>query len=215
MQRNFGAEEEQFRTSEFRDLVRKRDRGAWDQLCRAYASRLEAVARGIVPARLDPESAAQQTWAKALAKAPRFARKQGSTRTPYPWLCSICINHCISVLRHDKVSRRQHVQDSLVQKARLRQSLLAPVGEGLRSPRTAMREESEDELPHGLSPQVLRLYIASLPKGLQRVLYLRFTCDFSLSVIAQLLAISNGAVRQRLSRAYRVLRARLEEGGAA
>lgn len=217
MQRNLGANDEQFRNSEFRDRIRRRDREAWDQLFRTYASRLGAVARRVLPARLDPEGAAQQTWMLALAKASRFARKRNSSETPYPWLCSICINWCISLLRKDKVRGRPHVVNSLLQSARLRSPLGQLVSEGSLD---AAAEAGEDlrldlgaDLGRGFSQQDLRRSMAKLPRALQAVLYLRFFCGFPMATVAQSLHISRDAVRQRLCRAYRMLREDLGQGG--
>jgi RNA polymerase sigma factor (sigma-70 family) len=105
MQQRNGVQEDEgeFRTPEFQNRIRRRDPVAWAELYEAYAFRLECVARRVLPARLDPEGAAHEAWASALSKARQFGRRAGSGgQGPYPWLCRICINYCISVRRRDK-----------------------------------------------------------------------------------------------------------------
>lgn len=56
-------------------------------------------------------------------------------------------------------------------------------------------------------------YIKALPKSLSDVLYLSLVHELSIEEISKILAISNDAVRQRLSRAKTQIRKALKQGG--
>ncbi len=170
----------------FRARVRRRDPAAWEALYAAYGVRLRRLAHRVLPARLDPEAVAQQAWVRGLHKAKHY----DPARAPYPWLSTICVNLCISLLRREGV-RRRHEQEVIHAEGGI--GLLGRTG------------------GHGESSARVRRGVAALARPLQQIVYLRYACEYAMADVAQLLGISEAAARKRMSRAYEKLRMDLDD----
>ena len=167
------------------EALRRRDPGAWEALYERCGRRVRLIAHRILPPRLDPEAAAQQAWVRAIHRAPKL----DPTRDPAPWLATICVNLCMSVLRRDQLARAV----------------------GLR------RGASQDAPPHrfaggeGHNPMGSRVRegVRGLSRDQQQIVYLRFACEMEYAEIAEVTGVAEATVRKRLSRAYGRLRTTL------
>ena len=148
-------------------------------LYEACEHRVRGAAHRILPPRLDPEAAAQQAWVQAIHRA----RKLDPHRDPVPWMVSICVNLCISLVRRDKAGR-------VALDRRRRRDVVASAG-------------SEG---HGFASSRVREGVATLSRAQQQIVYLRYACDMPYPEIAEVLGLREDTVRKRLSRAYRQLR---------
>lgn len=166
----------------FRERLRRRETLAWEALYAACEQRVRLIAYRILPARLDPEAAAQQAWVRAL----HYARRLDAKRAPEPWLATICVNLCMSVLRRDKSNRRALEARRNVQEA---PQADVPGFEG-----------------HNPVASRVRKSVSRLSRDQQRIVYLRFACEMPFEAIAETLGVSEATVRKRLSRAYGRLR---------
>ena len=178
--------DDRFAQPAFRARIRHRDPAAWEALYAAYGVRLRRLAHRVLPARLDPEGVAQQAWVRGLHKAKRY----DAARAPYPWLSTICVNLCISLMRREGV-RRRHEQEVVH----------AEAGFGLPGRSGG----------HGESSTRVRRGVAALPRPLQQIVYFRYACEYPMADVAQLLGISEAAARKRMSRAYEKLRMDLDD----
>jgi len=178
--------EERFATAPFRRRLREREPAAWEAVYEAFAGLVLGAAHRVLPPRLDPEAAAQDAWVLAIHRIHRLDPALGLV----PWLVTLCVNHCISVLRRDRALQRI---------ARLR--------------RAGRAEGSGDGNPgHDGEASRVRRGVARLPRSLQQILYLRYACDMRTLELSRVLGLSEPATRKRLSRAYARLRAVLDGG---
>ncbi len=169
--------------------LRQRDPAAWEALYDACGERVSRAAHKILPPRLDPEGAAQQTWVRAIHRA----RRLDLSRDPVPWILSICTNLCISVIRRDRIKQR------VFHRKQTEDEQAAQKSEWGR---------------HGEEASRVRKGVSGLPRTLQEIVYLRYACGMPTEEVAEVLGLKQDAVRKRLSRAYSDLRTRLESEDA-
>ena len=136
-----------------------------------------------------------ETFAQALEGAARFRPVTGDTAAP--WLFGIAAN----LLRRFWRTRR------LETSARNRLGVLASTT-FVPDPATLVVKQIELDQ----SIVALRVALASLPEGQRRATELRVLQELSYSEIAEQLDCSETAVRVRVSRGLRVLRAHLTKG---
>lgn len=169
--------------------LRRREEAAWEDLYEACERRLRLIALRILPDRLDPEATAQQAWVRAI----HHARRLDPGRDPVPWLASICVNLCISVLRRDRLHRKILREQQGSPGAPVR-GFLARGG-------------------HTEADSRVRKHVSQLSREHQQVVYLRFVCNMGAGDMAAALGVSPATVRKRLSRAYAKLRQTLGAEG--
>ena len=177
-----GHEGKHLATPAFCQRLRERNEAAWEDLYVAHENRIRAVAHRVLPVRLDPEALAQQVWVRAIHRA----RRIDVSRDPLPWLVTMCVNLCISVIRRDQLARRV-LRRQRPAEASTVSSFLEIEGHKMPFPR-------------------VREGVATLSRDHQQILYLRFACELSNAEIAQAIDVREDTVRKRLSRAYGRLR---------
>ena len=184
-----GGDEERFRSTDFRDRLRSRDEAAWTELYRAYAHRLVGVAGRILPRGQDREGAAHDAWVLGYRKARSFGRGRKAV-DPRAWLCTICINRCLSLRR--RVRRQRNFAEGEAAALEARESSTA----------AARRDAAQERI---------RQAVAKLPRKDQFLTWLRYTAGASIPDIATLLGIKRNAVSVRLNRVRERLADVLEE----
>jgi len=165
--------------------VRKGDIAAFEILMRRHNQRVFRTARAVLHDEAAAEDAAQKAWLSAYKNLAAFeGRAQFTT-----WLLRITVNQASKDLR----SRHSHMK-----------LLEAPQ-------RDTTPETPEAEAARARLRGILESAIDSLPDPLRVVLVLRDVEELSGPETAEVLELSDEAVRVRLHRARRQLRATLEE----
>jgi RNA polymerase sigma-70 factor, ECF subfamily len=163
------------------------DREAFRDLYRALYGPVSRYLRRRVSSAADAEELAGQVFFRLLESLERIEPRRGSV-----------LVYALSMARN-----------ALVDDARSRARLVpeeaaAAVADGSSGPLERL-EEKEDAVR-------VRSELARLPAETRELLMLRFGDDLRFAEIAQLLGLSEAAVRQRTSRAVRELRARWDAG---
>jgi RNA polymerase sigma-70 factor (ECF subfamily) len=166
-----------------REAAPRLDGRTFEALVRDHTDRWHAVARRMLGSDHDAADAVQEAYVAALGALDRF---RGEAQ-PSTWLHRIVVNACLMRLR-----TRRGAAVSVVE-----ERLTAPA-EGDR----LLAEEARQEV---------RACIARLPAGYREVLVLRDLDERDTDETARLLRLAPGAVKTRLHRARRALRALLEE----
>ncbi len=161
------------------------DVAAFEILMRRHNQRVFRAARAVLHDDAAAEDAAQKAWISVYRSMATF---QGRARFS-TWLLRIAVNQASQDLRR----KRSHLE--LVRATSEAETLASPEAEAAR---TRLR-------------QILESAIDGLPEGLRVVLVLRDVEELSGPETAQVLELSDEAVRVRLHRARRQLRASLEE----
>jgi RNA polymerase sigma-70 factor, ECF subfamily len=126
------------------------------------------------------EDLTAETFEKALRIWRRFDPRRASART---WLCQIARTTALDWFRSEERRRR-------------------------REEAVAVPDETEGELPEGLSPE-LASALAALSAGEREVIALRILLELDGDEAARVLGISQTAVSTRLSRALKKLEERM------
>jgi len=177
-----------FRDARLARLVQRSQRGDRDAFRRLYRSLYEPVWQYIrrrVALQADVEDLASQVFFRLLESLPN-------------------VDPSRSVLAYTLGVARHHVADHERRRmGQLGEELLASIPDTSHGPlgRLISREEMD----------AVRVQLAVLPKETRELLMLRFGDELRYSDIAQILDLTEGAVRQRVSRAMRELRATCAE----
>ncbi|MBN3524893.1 RNA polymerase sigma factor [Paenibacillus apiarius] len=134
----------------------------------------------------DAEDICQEVFMKALTS--------GWQQVEYlkTWLMRITVNHCLNHLRRRKTRRMKEKMLLLFQREQAEPSALSMVE----------RQETEDEWKRRM---------AQLPDKIRAVVTLRYTNDFALAEIAEILEIPIGTVKSRLNRGLKLMKVMLNE----
>ena len=175
------------------DALLNGDRKAFEQLVRQESGRLFRIIMRIVQDEDEAQSVLQETYLQAFKRLHTFRRESKLTT----WLYAIGINQARSARR--KARRLQTLPDEDIE--RLQPSF-----------RNGMHTESYEAWnPHKMAERseridLVRKAIEQLPDDYRTVVTLRDIEELSTEEVAQILNISNGAVRVRLHRARHALR---------
>lgn len=159
---------------------------AFESLMRRYNQRVFRTARAIAPSDAEAQDAAQQAWIAAYRHLHTWERR-GRLST---WLLRITVREAVRIR---KSSARDHLR--LVDEPMVMNEHPSPEAQAARTHLRAILERAID----------------SLPDGMRVVVMLRDVEELSGPEAAAVLGLSESAVRVRLHRARRLLRARLED----
>lgn len=183
--------------SEFVARLRSGDEAAFEMLLREYTGRLLCVARRMLGREEDAQDAVQETFLNAFRALDSFdGRSQLAT-----WLHQITINACLMRLRTRRRKPERPIEEFLPR-------FLAD-GHQTRSsimwkPEPASGIESQE------TQALIRACIDQLPESYRVVLMLRDIEDIDTEAAAEILGMTEAAVKTRLHRARQALRGLLD-----
>jgi RNA polymerase sigma-70 factor (ECF subfamily) len=185
--------------------LRRGDPRAYETLVRTFAPKLLAVSRRIVRDEEDARDAVQEAFVNAWKGLPRFA--EGSRLST--WLHRIAVNAALMKLR----SRRRHPEEPI-------EDLLPTfVEDGHQTrPSEPWSEPADLALDREQLQALVRQAIDRLPETYRLVLLLRDIEGLDTAETAEVLGVTENAVKLRLHRARQALRTLLDpvmRGGAA
>lgn len=177
--------------------LRAGENAAFEQLIRAYGGRLLAVARRFLPVEEDARDAVQEAFTSAFRSIGRF---QGNARLS-TWLHRIVVNAALMKLRTRRRKPEQSIED-----------LLPGFLENghLERPASPWRKSALEGLERDELRVLMHEKIQVLPESYRNVLLLRDIEDLDTQETAELMGVSEGAVKTRLHRARLALRELLE-----
>ena len=172
-------------------LIQRAKRGesvAFELISKTYRPILSQVAMRILRNADDANDAVQETFLKAF----RAIRDFDPHRPLKPWLCRICSNVCI-----DMVRSRRHEVDSLDQHEYMLTSM------------ESLEEQAEESIA---KEQVLDA-IDNLPVKYRRIIFLRHFRHMDVNEIAAELKAPEGTIKSWLFRARTLLKRDLQLAG--
>ncbi len=175
--------------------LRSGDAAAFESMVRMYGPRMLAVARRFMRDEDDAADALQDAFLSAFRSIDRFAGESQLAT----WLHRIVVNACLMRLRRRKVSEVSI--DSLLPQ-------FQEDGHQIRS--STEWPSSSAALERYETRQLVRQLIDQLPDAYREVLLLRDIDEIETDEVAQLMGISEGAVKVRLHRARQSLRSLLD-----
>jgi len=176
--------------------LRTGDDAAYHELVIGYGGRLLAVCRRFLANEEDARDAVQDTFFQAFRALPRF---EGGCQLG-TWLHRIAVNTSLMKLR----SRRSRPEESI-------EPLLPRfLDDGHQVDPAVDWDEPLRSLEHDETRRLVRRSIDQLPDSYRNVLLLRDIEELSTAEVAELLAISENAVKIRLHRARQALRELLD-----
>jgi RNA polymerase sigma-70 factor (ECF subfamily) len=179
------------------DRLRARDDDAYEELVRAYAGRLLAVARRYLPVEEDARDAVQDAFLSAFRAVDRF---EGNARLS-TWLHRIVVNASLMKLRTRRRKPETPIDDLLP----------GFLEDGhLDEPASEWRELSDEALARKQTRALIQVAVDQLPDSYRNVLQLRDIEGFDTEETARAMGISANAVKTRLHRARQALRGLLE-----
>jgi RNA polymerase sigma-70 factor (ECF subfamily) len=177
--------------------LRAGENAAFEQLIRAYGGRLLAVARRFLPVEEDARDAVQEAFTSAFRSIERF---EGNARLS-TWLHRIVVNAALMKLRTRRRKPEQSIEDLLP----------GFLEDGhLERPVSPWRKSGLERLELDELRVVMHEKIQALPESYRNVLLLRDIEELDTQETAELMGISEGAVKTRLHRARLALRELLE-----
>lgn len=180
------------------DRLRQGDEAAFEQLVRQEGGRLLAVARRFLHQEEDARDAVQEAFFSAFRAIGRF--EEGSRLST--WLHRIVINASLMRLRTRQRKGEESIEDLL---PRFQQD-----GHQVNHPTLAWEGSAEMLLERRQTRALVRVSINRLPDAYRTVLLLRDIEELSTEETAQLLGVSENAVKIRVHRARQALRTLLE-----
>jgi RNA polymerase sigma-70 factor (ECF subfamily) len=179
------------------DRLRAGDDAAYEELVRAHAGRLLAVARRYLPVEEDARDAVQDAFLSAFRAVDRF---EGNSRLS-TWLHRIVVNASLMKLRTRRRKPETPIDDLLP----------GFLEDGhLEEPASEWRELSDEALSRKETRALIQDAVAQLPESYRNVLQLRDIEGFDTEETARATGISANAVKTRLHRARQALRGLLE-----
>lgn len=179
------------------DAIRRREPGSFEHLVRRYGARLLATGRRILRDTQLAEDCLQETFIKAFDKLDMFEGRSGLGT----WLHSIMVNQALMKLRKDKPGRLEQIDDLMPQFDSDTCRIEAPWSY-LATPDELLEQQQ--------SRQLVQSQIEQLPENYRIVLQLRDIEEHDTATVAEILGITQGAVKVRLHRARAALKALLE-----
>lgn len=178
------------------EACREGDVSAFEQLVERYDGRLLRITQHVTHNREDAQDAVQEAFLKAFRKLGQF---QGNSQFS-TWLIRIAVNESLMKLR----KRRSTIEVSIDKGS--------PSGEDLAAFDLASWAPNPEELYRGSELRnILRRALQGLRPSLRVVFVLRDVEELSTEQTAEVLELTQVAVRTRLSRARLQLRERLSK----
>jgi len=173
------------------------EEAAFDELVRLTGGRMLAVARRMLGNEEDAGDAVQDAYLSAFRSLDRFdGRSQLST-----WLHRITVNACLMKLRSQRRRPERALEDLLPQfEADGHQA----------NPSRPWKPSSEIGIETQDTRTLIRAKIQELPAQYREILMLRDIEELDTDETAQMLGLSNAAVKTRLHRARQALRTLLD-----
>jgi len=172
------------------DGLRQRDPQAFATFFERYADRMYRLAYGVVGSEADAEEVAQATFISALEAIDRFEQNARLST----WLYRIAYNHALMILRRRRPEESLPDDDNAL-----------PMPSSL----TDWSTLPEDRLLSREAQEILRKAIAELPTTLRAAFICRDIEGLSTAECAQIIGVSEGALKVRLHRARLTLRERV------
>ncbi len=196
-------------TGELLEQVRQGNTAARDALLARHRSRLRKMVAWRLDRRLggrvDPSDVVQEVLDEATRKLKRYLREQP---LPFlPWLRQLAWEHLVTL-------HRRHVRAKNRSVLREEPGVLGLPDESAAELASRLVDSASGPLQHLLRQELrqrVRAALARLPEHDREVLVLRNLEELSVADTAQVLGISQGAVKVRHLRALRRLRALLGE----
>ncbi|MBP8989309.1 MAG: sigma-70 family RNA polymerase sigma factor [Clostridia bacterium] len=172
------------------------DPEAFSELVTQYAGRLYSVCYNHVGNRQDAEDCVQETFIKAY----RSIGSYNYLASFYTWLYRIAVNTCLDYRRKSARSRTISIHEEI------------KTEEGQITPQYADHAPLPDEQAEKREVrQMIREEILSLPPPMREIIILRDLEGLSYRELADLLHLSEGTVKSRLSRARQQLMERISK----
>jgi RNA polymerase sigma-70 factor (ECF subfamily) len=179
------------------DRLRAGDDAAYEELVRAYAGRMLAIARRYLSVEEDARDAVQDAFLSAFRSIGRF---EGNARLS-TWLHRIVVNASLMKLRTRRRKPETPIDDLLP----------GFLEDGhLDEPASEWRELSDEALSRKETRTLIQRAVDQLPDSYRNVLQLRDIEGFDTEETARAMGISANAVKTRLHRARQALRGLLE-----
>jgi len=174
------------------------DNKAYDRLVRDYSSKMYAIARRLLRNESDAEECLQKSFIQVFKKIERF-RRDSSLDT---WLHRITVNYALMMLRAQKKQQTTSLEGFTQH--------YNEYGE-----RTTFTNNSGNNLESFFEQQETQMsineFIRSLPEKYCNVILLRDIQELSTKDTAEILAISEAAVKTQLHRGRLLLKALIEQ----
>jgi RNA polymerase sigma-70 factor (ECF subfamily) len=173
------------------------EEAAFEELVRRFGGRMLTTARRLLPQEEDARDAVQEAFLSAFKAIGQFT---GSAKLS-TWLHRITVNAALMKLRSRRRRPEQSIDDLL--------PAFDEHGEWVSG--TASSHASSEVLLEGAEMRIMvRQCIDRLPEGYRSILVLRDIEDLDTAEVAEMLGITNNAVKIRLHRARQALRTLLE-----
>ncbi len=179
------------------DLLKNGDRAEFAKLVEAYSGQIYKLALRILENQQDAEDVLQETFLKAYRSIANFEGRSSIAT----WLYRIATNEALMIVR----KRRPELSLEIEGQDDRGDEIAAPYHF------TDWRFLPEKELQSSEAKQQMDQAVQSLPASLRAVFILRDIEDLSVKETAEILRISEGAVKTRLLRARLRLREDLSE----
>ena len=177
--------------------LRAGDETAFERLVRDYGGRLLAVARRMLNSEDDACDAVQEAFITAFRSIDRFEGKSLLTT----WLHRIVVNASLMKLRGQRRKREQSIEALLP-------TFVADGHQAKPGPRWS--DSALASLERQETQAQVRACIDELPDSYREVLLLRDIEELDTDTVAEMLAITPGAVKVRLHRARQALKTLLD-----
>lgn len=178
------------------DALRRGDNEAYGTAIRAYGGKLLRTATRLLGMEEEARDCVQETFLQAFRKIDTFEERSELGT----WLHRICINACLMKLRK-RARRNEALIDELMPEFDRNDCRIEP----------AWHIPSTHELlEQAETGRLVQASIAGLPDDYRIVLMLRDIEEYSTAEVAEMLEITDGAVKTRLHRARSALKKRLE-----
>ncbi len=179
------------------ERLRAGDDRAYEALVRRYGARMLAVAQRLLRNPEDAREAVQEAYLSAFRSIDRFA---GGARVS-TWLHRIVINAALMRLRSRRRKPEEPIEDLLPD--------FLPDGHQAQ-PAARWGEPADEGVERREARELVRRAIARLPESYRIVLLLRDIEQLDTAETADLLGLSQSAVKTRLHRARQALRTLLD-----
>jgi RNA polymerase sigma-70 factor (ECF subfamily) len=172
------------------------DYSAFEELVNRYERKIYRLGMNITGNREDAEDVLQEAFLKAFEHLPDFREDSRF----YTWVVRIAVNEALMKLRKRRASREVPVDDAGDEN-----------GEVMVREFADWKPNPEQQYAQSELERILQDAVSALPPGFRTVFYLRDVEGLSTEETAQVLDLTEGAVKARLFRARLRLREELSK----
>lgn len=169
---------------------------AFEELVNRYENKIYRLGLNLTGNPQDAEDVLQEAFLKAFLHLPEFREDARF----YTWLVRIAINEGLMRLRKQRADKSVHIEDAEGEE-----------GETLPREFADWRPDPEEQYKQAEIEQILQKAAQSLSPGFRTVFLLRDVEELSTQETAELLGLTEGAVKARLFRARLQLREELSK----